>query len=496
MTDIKRKLAEKYQETNRYRNFGSCLRQIKINGFRGIEDVDLCLDYPVTAISGLNGAGKSTIGQLAICAYRKPTTAVHYKRQYVKDFFPVSVADPTPFRADANVIFHYETDDHKKSQEVTISRRKSEWSGYKRQPERHCYYVGFTVYIPKVERRDLSVYAGKDLAFTERRDLESQVVEKMARIIGHKYDDVNFQGISHKNRKSEIGIASRLGYSYSENNMGFGEGRILYTVDKLETSPEQSLFILEEPETSLHENAQYELAKYLIDVCYRRHHQIILSTHSSVILNALPMEARKLLMRDKNGVELINGISTTQIRSILSSGHVRDLYICVEDLFAKVLLTEVIRSKSKDLLKAIAIHEFGDKKAVGTATDVLNKVGKKAIAVRDADTGPNKKKGLYSFPGEKPPEVEVFKNPKVKRMIDEKYGIDIKWILERDEVKDHHDFVKCIAKEAESSEEVVRTLVIEAYISDIGNDFDELIQDIKREMHTASHHLTSQSIQA
>jgi hypothetical protein len=81
-------------------------------------------------------------------------------------------------------------------------------------------------------------------------------------------------------------------------------------------------------------------------------------------------------------------------------------------------------------------------------------------------------------------------------MIDEKYGIDIKWILERDEVKDHHDFVKCIAKEAESSEEVVRTLVIEAYISDIGNDFDELIQDIKREMHTASHHLTSQSIQA
>lgn len=480
MADLKKKLAAKYQEANRYKNFGSCLRHMEINGFRGIEGVDLSLDYPVTAISGLNGAGKSTIGQLAICAYRKPTTAVHYKRQYVKDFFPVSVADPTPFKPDANVIFHYETDDHKKTQEVTVSRRQSEWSGYKRQPERHCYYVGFTVYIPKVERRDLSVYGGKDLTFTERRDLEPEVVEKMARIIGHKYDDVNFQGISHKKRKSEIGIASRLGYSYSENNMGFGEGRILYTVDKLETSPEQSLFILEEPETSLHESAQHEFAKYLIDVCNRRHHQIILSTHSSVILNALPPEARKLLIRDKTGIELRDRISTTHIRSILSAGHIRNLDVCVEDTFAKVLLTESIRKKKKDILKAIAIHAIGDKDAVREATYVLNKTGKKSIAVRDADVGQDKANGLYSFPGENPPEVEVFNNLKVRELIQDKYDIDVDWVLQRDEVKDHHKIAKCIADEAESSEEVVRTLVIETYINDISNEFDELISDIEK----------------
>ena len=479
MADIRKILAAKYQEANRYKNFGSCLRRMEINGFRGIEKVNLSLDFPVTAISGLNGAGKSTIGQLAICAYRKPTTAIHYKRQYVKDFFPVSMADPSPFREHANVIFHYETDDHKKTQEVTVSRQKSEWSGYKRQPERHCYYVGFTVYIPKVERRDLSVYGGKDLAFTERRELEPDVMEKIARIIGHKYDDVNFQGVSHKKKESEIGIASRLGYSYSENNMGFGEGRVLYTVDMLETSPEQSLFILEEPETSLHESAQYEFAKYLIDVCNRRHHQIILSTHSSVTLNALPPEARKLLIRDKGGVELRNKISTTHVRSILSAGHVRNLDICVEDEFAKVLLTEVIRLKKKDLLKAIAIHAIGDKDAVREASYVLNKTGKKSIAVRDADVGQDKKNGLYSFPGNKPPEVEVFTNETVKSLIADKYDIDLDWILQRDEVKDHHKIAKCVADEAESSEEVVRAIVIDKYINNIDIEFDELIRDIE-----------------
>lgn len=479
MTDISKIIAAKYQEANRYKNFGSCLRHIEINGFRGIGGVDLSLDFPVTAISGLNGAGKSTIGQIAICAYRKPATSLLYKRQYVKDFFPVSVADPSPFKENANVIFHYETDDHKKTQEVTVSRRQSEWSGYKRQPERHCYYIGFTVYIPKVERRDISVYGGKDLAFTDRRELELDVIEKMARIIGHKYENVNFQGVSHKNKKSEIGIASRLGYSYSENNMGFGEGRVLYTVDKLETAPVQSLFVLEEPETSLHESAQYEFAKYLIDVCNRRHHQVILTTHSSVILNALPADARKLLIRDKDGVELRDKISTTHVRSILSAGHVRSLDICVEDEFAKVLLTEVIRLKKKDLLKAIAIHAIGDKDAVREATYVLNKTGKKSIAVRDADVGQDKKNGLYSFPGMKPPEVEVFTNKTVKKFIEENYGIDLDWILQRDEVKDHHKIAKCVADEAESSEEVVRAIVIDKYIHDIDIEFDQLIGDIQ-----------------
>lgn len=479
MTDLRNKVSAKYKEVNRYKNFGSCIRHIEINGFRGIEGVDLSLDFPVTAISGLNGAGKSTIGQLVICAYRKPTAALKYKRQYIKDFFPVSVADPSPFRENANVIFHYETDDHKNTQDVTVSRKQSEWSGYKRQPERHCYYIGFTVYIPKVERRDMSVYGGKDLAFTERRELETDVMEKMARIIGHKYDDVNFQGVSHKNKESEIGIASRLGYSYSENNMGFGEGRVLYTVDRLETAPEQSLFILEEPETSLHESAQYEFAKYLIDVCNRRHHQIVLSTHSSVILNALPPEARKLLIRDKDGVDIIDKISTTHVRAILSAGHVRNLDICVEDEFAKVLLTEVIRLKKKELLKAIAIHAIGDKDAVREATYVLNKTGKKSIAVRDADVGQDKANGLYSFPGDKPPEVEVFTNDTVKKLINEKYDIDLDWILQRDEVKDHHNIAKCVADEAESSEEVVRAIVIDKYITDIDVEFGQLIKDIE-----------------
>ncbi|MCA4078855.1 AAA family ATPase [Pseudomonas kurunegalensis] len=480
MSDLAKKLTQQYSEKNRYKNFGPCLRQISIDGFRGISDLTLKLDYPITVISGLNGAGKSTLGQIAICAYKKPSTSTDYKRQYIKDFFPVSAADPKPIADDAKITYTYETDDFKKPQEVSVARANSAWSGYKRQPERHCYYVGFTVYIPKVERRDLSIYGGAKLSFTEKREIEPEIIKKMAKIIGHKYDDVNFQGIEHKGKELEVGIATRLGYSYSENNMGFGEGRILYTVDILETSPEQSLFILEEPETSLHESAQYEFAKYLIDVCSRRHHQIILSTHSSVIIGALPSQARKLILRDETGVEIIDQISSNQVRSILSSGHVRQVDICVEDIFAKVLLTEVIRLKKKDLLKTLAIHDIGDKDAVREAVRVLIKTGKKAMAVRDADVGPAPQNHLYSFPGTRPPEIEVFGHPEIQGYLKEKYGIDVNWTLEKHEVTDHHYYAKTLAAEAETEESVIRTNAIEQYILKISNEFDPLITTIEK----------------
>ncbi|HBM8358507.1 TPA: AAA family ATPase, partial [Escherichia coli] len=467
-----------YFDKNRYSNFGSVIKSLEINGFRGIKKLTLNINFPVTAISGLNGAGKSTLGQLAICAYKKPVTAREYKRLYIKDFFPVSKADPAPFDNDASVIYKYETNDSTKTQDVTVTRIKSSWSGYKRQPERHCFYIGFTVYIPKVERRDISVYGGKDFDLTERRSVDHSVILKMAKIIGHPYDDIAFQGISHRARRSEIGIVERLGYSYSENNMGFGEGRVLYTVDMLETAPEQSLFVLEEPETSLHESAQYEFAKYLMEVCQRRKHQIILSTHSSVILNALPPDARKLLIRDQTGVYIKDGISTTHVRSILSDGQFKGLHICVEDQFAKVLLSEVIRAKRRDILKSIQITDIGDKDAVRQAVEVFKKAGLNVIAVRDADVGENIKDDLFSFPGNRPPEVEVFQHEEVKKFLYKEYHIDFDWLIKKEGISDHHNYTQAIAKEAECEEEVIRTLAIKKYIEIIDEKFDPLITNI------------------
>lgn len=385
MADVRKRLKIKFEKDKRYPNFGSAINSMKVRGFRGVE-VETHFEFPVTALTGLNGAGKSTLGQLALCAYKSISTS-SLKRFYVKDFFPVSVADPHPITSDASVTFRYQTDVPTNEQELTVSRAVKEWGGYKRQPERAAIYIGLAFYLPKVERKDLTIYSAKNITLSDRVEVENGSTY-VSRILGARYSDVFFQGVNSRTRSAELGMAERFGFKYSENNMGFGEGRVVHTVRLLETCPEQSLVVLEEPETSLHEFAQYEFTKYLMDVSLRRGHQIIFSTHSSVMIGALPPEGRKLLSRDENGVSVSDRLSSNQVRNALSDGHQGHLIVCVEDEFAQSVIRELIRKKAPDILKQIKIIPFGDAKSVANANSFLRQSGLRSIAIRDADQGP------------------------------------------------------------------------------------------------------------
>lgn len=483
MADPKAALLSKFQPQNRFANFGPIIVSANISGFRGV-NVDLNFEYPITALSGFNGSGKSTIGQLLLCGYRRLTTAVGSKRFYVVNFFPVSLADPAPFTPDASITFKYQTDKPDTLQELTVSRAAKEWSGYKRQPERNTEYVGFTVYIPKVERRDLSIYNASSMQLKDRVDIDN-AAKYASRILGSAYDEVYFQGISAHKKEGELGMAKRYGATYSENNMGFGEGRVVYTVRLLESCPAQSLIVLEEPETSLHENAQYEFSKYLIDVCNRRGHQIIMSTHSSSIMNALPPEARKLLVRSDDGVKVYDRVSSTRIRTALSAGESGHAVICVEDTFAQSLLREVLRRFDKNLLSTVSIVPFGDTKAVVSAKDALDAAGYRAIAVRDADKGDNQSKHIYKLPGTLPPEKEVFMNQKVQRMLLDQYGVNFPAILASNPDLDHHKYSDSCMSIAQTSQEVLESDCIRTFLDDCGGGWAaELCEQIKQSTHS------------
>ena len=479
MADPSTELQSKYLSANRYANFGPALKSIRIRGFRGVADLTVNFQYPITAISGLNGAGKSTVGQLCLGGYRKPSTVTGIKRFYVRDFFPASAADPTPFGQTSSVLFEYNTTDINNPQTLTVARANTEWSGYKRQPERSCYYIGFTIYIPKVEQRDLSIYRGSQLTLGVQRPIPEVVRQRVGRILGQQYDAMHFQGITHGQRQGELGIAHRFGAQYSENNMGFGEGRTLYLLDLLESSPVQSLFVIEEPETSLHENAQHELGRYMLDVCSRRHHQIILTTHSSALLNSLPADARVMLLRDSAGVEAFPQMSASRARAILSGGHQRELCVLVEDEFAKLLLTEMIRRVDSPLLRCIEIHDVGDKKAVRSGALFLQRINRAYAAVRDADVGPDPVNGIFTFPGTKPPEREVYENTDVQNFIQNEFTVNTSHVFMQHGVTNHHEYTSVLAEETSTQPDFLATLAIRKYLDSIGhNQYQPLIHAI------------------
>ena len=57
------------------------LAEIHLEGIRGIDDVRIKFDYPVSVIAGGNASGKSTMLFAAACAYKVPGAGV-------KDFVP------------------------------------------------------------------------------------------------------------------------------------------------------------------------------------------------------------------------------------------------------------------------------------------------------------------------------------------------------------------------------------------------------------------------
>lgn len=218
----------------------------------------------------------------------------------------------------------------------------------------------------------------------------------------------------------------------------------------------------------MHEHAQYELAKYLLDVTFRRHHQIILSTHSDRILGALPSESRLLLHRDKHGVAVYQGLSSTRARALLSLGHQRDLVVFVEDDFAKLLLSEMIRNIDNGLLRAINIEGVGDTKAVRNAVLLMNRIEKNSIAVRDADVGPDVANGIFSFPGTMPTEREVYQQQAVKEYLNAEFQIDIDNEIALREIQDHHKLTEELANAANTLPDYFRTIAIKKYIEEIG----------------------------
>jgi hypothetical protein len=325
----------------------------------------------------------------------------------------------------------------------------------------------------------MSIYSAKSIQLSSKTDIENASTY-VSRILGSAYQEVYFQGVTAKHREGELGMAKRFDSVYSENNMGFGEGRVVYTVRLLETCPSQSFIVLEEPETSLHENAQYEFAKYLIDVANRRGHQIVFSTHSSNMMNALPPAGRKLLVRTADGVNVYDRVSSSRIKTALSAGESGHAIVCVEDDFAQSMLREILRRYDKLLLSCVSVVPFGDAKAVVSAKTALTKAGFKAVVVRDADTTEDKANCIFKLPGMLPPEKEVFQNVRVIADLLAKYQVDFPAIIAGNPDVDHHKYAELCCAKAQTSREVLETDCIRTFLDDKGSEwFTELCSDLQ-----------------
>jgi hypothetical protein len=148
----------------------------------------------------------------------------------------------------------------------------------------------------------------------------------------------------------------------------------------------------------------------------RKGHQIVIATHSPHIFEALPTEARVLLMRDNAGVDVLHSVTHLSAARELSASvrSNRDL-VFVEDEVASRFLTEIWRRLAPDLLKSATIIPLGSAADVKRIVTRLRGQGVRAVGVRDPDQGEAPGHGLFALPGDCSPEQLLLEDANLER---------------------------------------------------------------------------------
>jgi predicted ATPase len=335
--------------------YGKYLVRVSLPSARGFVDQEVAFDFPVTALIGPNGGGKSTVLGAAACLYQsiKP-----------RQFFGKSGKLDRSMR---DWRIEYEAIDRdvnaRGALKRTASFKSEKWS--RDALARDVLVFGVSRTVPATERVELRKCATASFAvdpgLTEK--LSVDVATAVGRILGKDVKAFNHIKIDKRGRVSLLSGRTRSGVGYSEFHFGAGESSVIRMIMKIESSKENCLILIEEIENGLHPVATIRMVEYLIEMARRKSAQAIFTTHSNDALKPLPYEAVWATVDQK----VFQGkLDIHALRAI--SGQVdSQLVVFVEDEFAGRWIETALRRKKAEALEAVQIHAMhGD----GTAVQV------------------------------------------------------------------------------------------------------------------------------
>ncbi len=316
------------------------LAGVSLKGIRGIDDLRVSFDYPVTVIAGGNATGKSTVLFAAACAYKVPGAGV-------KDFVPSTlfpyyrpkIGDRTDDMGEIILEFDYLTSDGR------LSMRWRRGSGWNRsflgrkgatQPERPVYLRTLSNLTNPSEVRGVLSMSRSAVVPQETRLTASQI-EFAQQMLPFRYSEVVELS---SGRKDLLFAAQEGGASYSELHMAAGERAILRLSQEI-AQLNEALVLIDEVEAGLHPWVQQLLMLQLQQLALRNNLQIIVTSHSPVVLDSVPSNGRIFLDRDETGTVTVRPAYRDIVQDALYGRSGDALNILCEDATAEGILNGV-----------------------------------------------------------------------------------------------------------------------------------------------------------
>ena len=220
--------------------------------------------------------------------------------------------------------------------------------------------------------------------------LSSDIVEKIGNILNKKYTEIRVaEHKLYKNSGTSVYIKTQYETGYSEANAGSGEIAVVQLVRRIEQAPPYSLILLDEPEVSLHPGAQENLKLYLLNAIKKKKLQIVISSHSTTLINGLPNSAIKLFKTNENGNFYVEEDINYEeaIFSIEDKVSTKKIIYC-EDYAAQMLIKKSLNQMGKEHFFEVIYPHGGEKTLINhyLAPISLNKAfTKKVFFILDGD---------------------------------------------------------------------------------------------------------------
>ena len=250
---------------------------MEIDGLRGWHGQKIDFTFPIVAIVGENGSGKSTIFQCAASVYKSPGEKLSENR-FASDYFPETVWDKLK-----DISIRYFCKEGQTSQMKSIRKPTDRWRGNPDRPIRKVEYVDLSRIQPIPARMGYRKLADPSLKETEANNFAKGTLDSFSGIIGQKYESVRMALTNADTHKKIPVMGQEQGAIYSGFHQRAGEIMIAELIQV--EFQKNSLILIDEIETSLHPRAQRRLIRYLAEKCRQLDLQIILTTHSPYILD-------------------------------------------------------------------------------------------------------------------------------------------------------------------------------------------------------------------
>lgn len=347
MSDIHKSDIDALRKRVQTQNYTKYLLEMRLGRVRALRDQRIRFNFPVTAVIGTNGGGKSTVLGAAAMAYKNVKPG---------DYFPKSnIGDKS--MEDWKV--EYEILDRGASKTTGVLMRTAKFGSSKWRREdfldREVLQFPIKRTVPAGEQTRYKRFIGiKQRSDFKVENLPSEVASHAGRILGKDLSDFKI-GRFKTSDKDYLLLGARNKDDYSQFHFGAGEASIIEMVLQIEKSNDFSLILIEEIENGLHPIATEKMVEYLIDVADRKKCQVIFTTHSEHALRRLPPDAKWACVE---GRAVPGDLSIESLRAI--TGRIeRDKAVFVEDEFARDWVEDAIRQYARDILPAVEIHASG-----------------------------------------------------------------------------------------------------------------------------------------